>query len=292
MNSMRREKIRHLDILSAAGLRKVTIRPSGKNNHARSALLTCRKSTQPRSACSRARRFLITGATGKIAFPLLGRWRSRTRFGVPRASASLQTGTNSVQRQFIHFDSTCRAANSRNCLTTFTYVFHAAVDTGAGDWRRCVQTNAHNSGRLLYHCRRALGFVYCSTGSIYQFQGQRPLTEADGPGCHYGRNYSFSKVAGEAVCGGLRPVPDSTHHHSHLLDLWTGGWHAASIGSSSCCRESPSGCTPMSPITTTRSMKTITSSWAPAMEVAAVPAVVVNWAGSELSAWRTIALHG
>ena len=53
----------------------------------------------------------------------------------------------------------------------FSYVFHAAVDTGADDWRRCVETNAQNSGELLYHCRTAKGFVFCSTGSIYGYQG-------------------------------------------------------------------------------------------------------------------------
>src|SRR5690606_35554266 len=82
----------------------------------------------------------------------------------------------------------------------FTYVFHAAVDPRLDDWRRCVQTNAHNSGVLLHHCRKARGFVYCSTGSIYQYQGQRPLKESDGPGAPLRANYSFSKVAGEAVC--------------------------------------------------------------------------------------------
>jgi nucleoside-diphosphate-sugar epimerase len=82
----------------------------------------------------------------------------------------------------------------------FTYVFHAAVDTGETDWLPCLGTNAHNSGQLLHHCREAKGFVYCSTGSIYQYQGQRPLTEADPPGVPQRGNYSFSKVAGEAVC--------------------------------------------------------------------------------------------
>jgi nucleoside-diphosphate-sugar epimerase len=42
--------------------------------------------------------------------------------------------------------------------------------------------------------------VYCSTGSIYGYRGKRPLTEADGPGVPLRANYSFSKVAGEAVC--------------------------------------------------------------------------------------------
>jgi nucleoside-diphosphate-sugar epimerase len=73
-----------------------------------------------------------------------------------------------------------------------TYVFHAAVDTGAAEWRPCVRTNAHNSGNLLYHCRRAKGFVYCSTGSIYKYQGH-PLKKADAPGA--AGKLQFSKVA-------------------------------------------------------------------------------------------------
>src|SRR6201999_1959615 len=84
----------------------------------------------------------------------------------------------------------------------FTYVFHAAVDTGMNDWNRCVETNAQMSGELLYHCRSAKGFVFCSTGSIYAYQGQRPLTETDPPGVPLRANYSISKVAVESVCTG------------------------------------------------------------------------------------------
>jgi len=82
----------------------------------------------------------------------------------------------------------------------FTYVFHAAVDPGTGDWTRCVEMNAQRSGNLLHHCRTARGFVFCSTGSVYAYQGQRPLTETDPPGVPLRANYSFSKIAAEAVC--------------------------------------------------------------------------------------------
>ncbi len=34
-------------------------------------------------------------------------------------------------------------------------VFHAAVDPGKDDWRRCVETNAQRSGDLLFHCKQA-----------------------------------------------------------------------------------------------------------------------------------------
>jgi nucleoside-diphosphate-sugar epimerase len=75
--------------------------------------------------------------------------------------------------------------------------------SGADGWASAFEMNSQASGRLLYHCRRCKGFVFCSTGSIYQYQGGRPLTESDPPGVprldSYG-NYSFSKVAGEAVC--------------------------------------------------------------------------------------------
>lgn len=94
----------------------------------------------------------------------------------------------------------------------FDYVFHAAVDPGfryeaasasaprAGEWERCVRVNAQMSGELLFRCRSAKGFVYCSTGSIYGYPGQRPITEADPPGVPLSASYSFSKVAAEQVC--------------------------------------------------------------------------------------------
>ncbi len=44
------------------------------------------------------------------------------------------------------------------------------------------------------------GFVFCSTGSVYGYQGQRPLRESDPPGVPLRANYSFSKIAAEAVC--------------------------------------------------------------------------------------------
>jgi UDP-glucuronate 4-epimerase len=49
------------------------------------------------------------------------------------------------------------------------------------------------------HSEGALrGFVFCSSGSTYAYQGRRPLSEDDPPGVHLGV-YSLSKIAGEAV---------------------------------------------------------------------------------------------
>ena len=130
----------------------------------------------------------------------------------------------------------------------FTYVFHAAVDPGAADWNRCVETNAQMSGELLYHCRTAKGFVFCSTGSIYAYQGQRPLTESDPPGVPLRANYSMSKVAAEAVCTWIaRRYSDSAHHHPDLFDVWSAGRGARRSSRCDVGEANPSGCIPDKP---------------------------------------------
>lgn len=145
-------------------------------------------------------KILVTGATGKIAFPLARRLAAANEvWGVARFSDP--TGRHRLRAAGVHPLGLDVANDDLVALPDdFTYVFHAAVADGRGSWQETVETNAQASGRLLYHCRAARGFVYCSTGSIYQYQGQRPLKEHDPPGVPLRSNYSFSKVAGEAVC--------------------------------------------------------------------------------------------
>jgi nucleoside-diphosphate-sugar epimerase len=145
-------------------------------------------------------KILITGATGKIAFPIARALAARNevwgaaRFTKPGDRDKLAAvGVRPVRLDVA-------SADLASLPGDFTYVFHAAVDPGDGTWQSAVETNALASGRLLHHCRKAKSFVYCSTGSVYQYQGQRPLTESDPPGIHVRGNYSFSKIAGEAVC--------------------------------------------------------------------------------------------
>lgn len=144
-------------------------------------------------------KILITGATGKIAFPIARALASGNEvWGAARLrnpadrEKLLAAGIKPLALDLSRGDLSALP-------TDFTYVFHSAVDPGQGDWRQCLLTNAHYSGDLLYHCRAARGFVFCSTGSIYGYQGQRPLTESDPPGVPLRANYSFSKVAAESV---------------------------------------------------------------------------------------------
>jgi nucleoside-diphosphate-sugar epimerase len=229
-----------------------------------------------------AEKILITGATGKIAFPIA---RALATSNEVWGAARLK---DPADRQRL-VDAGIKpvaldigATDWSDLPGDFTYVFHAAVDTGAGDWDRCVEINAHMSGELLYHCRVAKGFVLCSTGSIYAYQGQRPLAETDPPGMPLRANYSFSKVAAESVCTWI-----ARHYRIPLTIIRI------------CSTYGPEGGAPADRLDAMLARKPIRlhpdkpNNYNPiyeddyvelgsrAMEVAAVPPVVVNWAGSE-----------
>jgi UDP-glucuronate 4-epimerase len=227
-------------------------------------------------------KILITGASGKIAFPIAralaphnevwGAARLRERADVDKLSAA---GITPVALDMSTTDFS-------ELPDDFSYVFHAAVDTGTGDWTQCVETNAQKSGDLLYHCRAAKGFVFCSTGSVYGYQGQRPLRESDPPGVPLRANYSFSKVAAEAVC------------------TWVAKQHRIPLTIIRICSTyGPEGGAPADRLEMILAHKPIRlhpdkpNNYNPiyeddyvelgirAMEVADTPPVVVNWAGSE-----------
>ena len=227
-------------------------------------------------------KILITGATGKIAFPIARRlaqgnevWGA-ARLGRPGDREKLITA--GIEPVALDVSS----GDFSGLPDDFSYVFHAAVDPGADDWARCVETNAQSSGELLFHCRAAKGFVFCSTGSIYGYQGRRPLTEADPPGVPLRPNYSFSKVAAEAVCTWV-----ARRHRIPLTIIRI------------CSTYGPEGGAPADRLDMVLAQKAIRlhpdkpNNYNPiyeddyvalgirAMEVAATPPIVVNWAGSE-----------
>ena len=225
---------------------------------------------------------MITGATGKVAFPIARALATDNEvWGAARlrnpADRDKLTAAGITP---IAFD--VSTSDFAELPGDFGYVFHAAVDPGADDWVRCLHTNAQRSGDLLYHCRSAKGFVFCSTGSIYAYQGQRPLTESDPPGVPLRPNYSFSKVAAEAVC------------------TWVAKAHRIPLTIIRICSTyGPEGGAPADRLEMLLARKPIRlhpdtpNNYNPiyeddyvefgirAMEVADTPPVVVNWAGSE-----------
>jgi UDP-glucuronate 4-epimerase len=225
---------------------------------------------------------LITGATGKIAFPIARALAQRNEvWGAARLRNPEDRGKLEAAG-IIPLTLDMADPDFSTVPDDFGYVFHAAVDTGTDDWTRCVKTNAHNSGALLHHCRTARGFVFCSTGSVYGYQGHRPLRETDPPGVPLRPNYSFSKIAAESVCTW---VADRYGIPLTIIRI--------------CSTYGPEGGAPADRLEMMLAGKPIRlhpdkpNNYNPiyeddyvrlgirAMEVAANPPVTVNWAGSE-----------
>jgi len=230
----------------------------------------------------RGEKVLITGVTGKISFPIARELAPDNEvWGVARLADPAQrdrltaVGVHPVPLDVSRGDFT-------SLPDDFTYVFHAAVADGTGDWQSTLETNAHASGQLLSHCRGAKGFVYCSTGSIYEYQGQRPLRETDPPGVPLRGNYSFSKVAGEAVCTWI-----SEHFRVPVTILRICSTYGP-LGGAPCDRlelmmqGTPIALHPEKPNNYNPIYEDDYVAYGiRAMEVAQVPPLVVNWAGSE-----------
>jgi UDP-glucuronate 4-epimerase len=227
-------------------------------------------------------KILITGATGKIAFPLARALAPRNevwgaaRLRDPADRAKLRAaGVKPVP-----FD--LAGDDLATLPDDFTYVFHAAVDPGHDGWRRCVETNAQRSGDLLHHCRSATGFVLCSTGSVYGYQGRRPLVETDPPGVPLRAEYSFSKVAAEEVCTWISRTFDIPLTIIRICSTYGPEGGAPADRLDAILARRPIRLHPDRPNNhhpvfeddyVTLGMR--------ALEVAATPPVVVNWAGSE-----------
>ncbi len=144
---------------------------------------------------------LVTGATGRVGFPIARALaREHTVYGLARCSSPgdearlVDAGIAPIVADMAELDASALPAG-------ITHVFHAAARLGreaSADWARAFETNAQATGRLIAACPGARGFVLCSSGSTYQYQGRRPLREDDPPGVHLGV-YSLSKIAAEAV---------------------------------------------------------------------------------------------
>lgn len=227
-------------------------------------------------------KILITGATGKIAFPIA---RALAADNEVWGAARLRDPVDRDRLAAAGVTPLALDLSGRDFGTLpsdFTYVFHAAVDPGTDDWARCVETNAQRSGDLLHHCRTAKGFVLCSTGSIYGYQGRRPLTEDDPPGVPLRANYSFSKVAAEQVCTWIAGRFDIPLTIIRICSTYgpEGGSAAdrlEAILAGEPIRLHPDAPNNYHPIYEDDYVELGIR----AMEVADVPPVVVNWAGSE-----------
>jgi nucleoside-diphosphate-sugar epimerase len=143
------------------------------------------------------KRVLVTGASGLVALPVAAELAKNNEvYAVARYSDPAQkrllddAGANTVAFDLAEPD---LSPLPRSVDVVINY---AVLPPNFGNLAYEVNTAA--TGRLARRYRDCEAFVHGSTGSLYQYQGERPLREDDPYGLHSaGENYAASKIGAE-----------------------------------------------------------------------------------------------
>jgi len=167
----------------------------------------------------------------------------------------------------------------------FTHLVHLAADLG-NEYERGLRVNAEGTGFVLAHCRKAKAALVMSTLTVYKphpdpwhpFAESDPLGDAGLPGME---PYSIVKIAEEAVARYCARALDLPVTIARMGCAYGAHWglparhlDAIAAGRPVVARWDP---LPYSPI----HQDDIAAQLEPLLDVARVPATVVNWAGDE-----------
>ena len=141
-------------------------------------------------------RILITGASGLVAFPVAVELAKHNevfavaRFSDPEQSRMLErSGARPIAFDLANPD---LSPLPESVDVVINYAVLPPTQKTA------YEVNAGATGRLARRYRNCAAFVHGSTGSLYQYQGERPLREDDPYGLHSSaENYAASKIAAE-----------------------------------------------------------------------------------------------
>jgi nucleoside-diphosphate-sugar epimerase len=226
---------------------------------------------------------LITGPAGKIAFGLATSLADANevwgiaRFGDPATRDEVEA--LGVTTRAIDYGD----GDFGDLPTDFTYLLHVAADFGE-DYERGLRVNAEGTGLLLSHCHKAKAALVMSTVTVYKphpdpwhpFREDDPLGDA---GLPEPKPYSIVKIAEEAVaryCARALNLPvtiarmGAAYGDRGGLPAWH--LHAIAAGQPVVARWDP---LPYSPI----HYDDINAQLESLLDVATVPATIVNWAG-------------
>jgi nucleoside-diphosphate-sugar epimerase len=141
------------------------------------------------------RRVLVTGASGVVAFPVAKELAKTNevyavaRFSDPAQKQMLEeAGAHPLAFDLVDPDLS-------PLPESVDVVINYAV---LPPQKNAYEVNAGAAGRLARRYRDCEAFVHGSTGSLYAYQGERPLREDDPYGLHSSaENYAASKIAAE-----------------------------------------------------------------------------------------------
>ncbi len=232
------------------------------------------------------KKVLVTGLTGSVGFPVATRLAAAgeevwglARFSAPGSRERLETaGVRCITGDLIEGDFSAVPDD-------FDYVLNFAV-THAPQFDTALAANAEGAGLLMSHCRQSTAFLHCSTTGVYQPDGHRAFTESDPLGDNHRQagmvTYSITKIAAEAVVratGRMLGLPVTIARlNVPYGDTW--GWprmHLDWMVAGSEIYVHSDAPTAYNPIHEDDIVAMIPK----LLDVASVPATLVNWAGEE-----------
>ena len=143
------------------------------------------------------KRVLVTGASGIVAFPVAAELAKNNEvFALARYSdAKQKQKIEAAGARAIAFD---LADEDLSPLPKAIDVVINYAVLPPSFKNVAYEVNTGATGRLARRYRECEAFVHGSTGSLYEYQGERPLRESDPYGLHSaGENYAASKIAAE-----------------------------------------------------------------------------------------------
>ena len=229
---------------------------------------------------------VVTGVTGQVARPLavalaeVNRVVGGARFNDAAAREELQAaGVECVRVDLATGDVGGLPEDA-------DYVLNFAV-AKTNDWEADLAANSGGLAYLMEHHRRARGFLHCSSTAVYKPSGHRAFAEDDPLGDNHGvwpflRTYSICKIAAEGTArwGAARFSLPTTIARLSVPYGDNGGWpaihlhmmlsgHAVPVHV-----DAPSVYSPLH-------ADDIAATVPRLLAAASVPAVTVNWGGSE-----------
>ena len=229
-------------------------------------------------------KLLITGPTSQVAWPIARALAARNevvgvgRLRKPEQRAQLEAaGVRPVPLDLANdsFDDLPR---------DFDYVLNFAV-AKSGDFETDLRANAEGLGLLLTHCGDAKAALHCSSGGVYAPPGHKPAKETDPLGDNHRAmiaTYSICKIAAEVVArtaARLLDLPVTIARFSVPYGN-NGGWpwyHLLMMKAGVPIPVHPDAPNTFNPIHEDDYIAQIPRM----LEIASVPATIVNWAGPE-----------
>ncbi|MAG33101.1 MAG: oxidoreductase [Deltaproteobacteria bacterium] len=229
-------------------------------------------------------KILVTGPTGQVAGPVASHlaadnevWATARFTDESKATAFEAEGITCVK-------SDLGTGDFAQLPDDFDYVLHFACSR-TPDFETDIRANGEGVGLLMSHCRRAKGFLHCSTTGVYEADDHNAFTEESPLGDNHRvmmPTYSISKIGAEVVARFAAREFDLPTVITRLNTPYgsNGGWpyfHLQMIKNGTPVpvhTNSPSVYTLIHQDDVNRTVSGI-------VESATVPARILNWSGQE-----------